>query len=107
MYIGQFDNLLHLVLPVHYASSCHAAFSRIQSVVIVLIVLSQVVLCLKPTVEYIFNSLTILLELILNCINHKYSDTKTQVHLTNQFGKILMFSHQICDFKVILMPCAN
>ena len=77
MYIQQFDNLIHLVLPVHYASSCHATFSRIQSVVIVFIVLSQVFICLKPTVQCIFNSLTILLEFVLNCINPKYSDTKT------------------------------
>ena len=62
----------HLVLLVHY----HAAFSRIQSVVNVFIALSQVVLCLKPTVQCIFNSLTIVLEFVLNCINPKYSDTK-------------------------------
>ena len=49
------------MLPVQYASLCHAAFSRIQSVVIVFIVLSQLVICLKPTVQCIFNSLTILL----------------------------------------------
>ena len=40
MYIQQFDSLIQLVLPVHYASLCHAAFSRIQSVVNVFIVLS-------------------------------------------------------------------
>ena len=61
MYIQQFDNLIHLVLPVKYASLCHAVFSRIQSVVYVFIVLSQLVICLNPTVQCIFNSLTILL----------------------------------------------
>ena len=82
MYIQQFDILIHLVLLVHYAYACHAAFSRIGSVVIVFIDLSQVVICLKPTVQCIFNSLTILLEFVLNCINHKYSDSKTPGYLT-------------------------
>ena len=45
--LKQFDNLIHLVLPVQYASSCHAAFSSIPSVVNVFIVLSQVFLCFK------------------------------------------------------------
>ena len=60
MYIQQFDNLIHLELTVQYGSLCHAAFSRIQNVVNVFIVLSQVVICLKPTVQCIFNNLTIL-----------------------------------------------
>ena len=53
MYIQQFDNLFQLVLPVQYASSCIAAFSRIQSFVNVFIVLSQLVICLKPSSLYI------------------------------------------------------
>ena len=38
--VQQFDNLINLVLLVQYASLCQAAFSRIQSVVSVFIVLS-------------------------------------------------------------------
>ena len=80
--VQQFDNLIHLVLPVHYDFLCHAAFNRIQSDDNVFIVLSQLFICLKPIVQCIFNSLTIVLEFVLNCINPKYSDTKTQGYLT-------------------------
>ena len=55
--VQQFDNLIHLVLPVHYASSCHVAFSRIQSVVNVFIVLSQV----KSTVQQFDNLIHLVL----------------------------------------------
>ena len=76
-----------------------AAFIKIQSVANVFIALSQLVLCLKPTVQCIFNSLIILLlkayssmyiqqfdnliGIVLNCINPKYSHTKNKIDLTN------------------------
>ena len=59
-------NLIHLVLPVHYASSCHVAFSRIQSVVNVFIVLSQV----KSTVQQFDNLIHLVLPVHYDSLCH-------------------------------------